>query len=450
LTELFGSTRLPYSSRRPVAAQLSALAMAATSVVTGHAQRAPDAAPEPRIETQSQSAGGAQRGASPGGQSTTTAGWSDGFVVQSATGDYRLQIGLLLQADGRFSLDDESEVVVDTFGIRRLRPYLRGRVAQHFEFYVNPDFANGTLVVQDAYLDTRFSPKFIVRFGKAKTPFGLERLQSAASLLFFERALPSALVPNRDVGVQVLGDLAAGRVSYAAGFLNGVPDGASADLDTNDGKDLAARIAVHPFGGAPKDPRSGLTVAVAGTTGNQSGPLATLRTSSLLQSFVAYAGATADGRLNRYSPQASYFFHRVAALAEYVHTSVPVRRGPARADVANDAWQIAGTFLLTRGDVATERGVRPAHNFDFGGGHLGALQVGARYHTLTVDEEAVALGLASAGSSRQVRAWTAGVNWYLNPNLKYVVNFERTTFDEDLPVARRPENALALRAQVSF
>ena len=78
------------------------------------------------------------------------------------------------------------------------------------------------------------------------------------------------------------------------------------------------------------------------------------------------------------------------------------------------------------------------------------MQVGARYHTLTVDEEAVALGLASAGSSRQVRAWTAGVNWYLNPNLKYVVNFERTTFDENLPVARRPENALALRAQVSF
>jgi len=158
LTELFGSTRLPYSSRRPVAAQLSALAMAATSVVTGHAQRAPDAAPEPRIETQSQSAGGAQRGASPGGQSTTTAGWSDGFVVQSATGDYRLQIGLLLQADGRFSLDDESEVVVDTFGIRRLRPYLRGRVAQHFEFYVNPDFANGTLVVGSPPVASGLSP----------------------------------------------------------------------------------------------------------------------------------------------------------------------------------------------------------------------------------------------------------------------------------------------------
>jgi phosphate-selective porin OprO/OprP len=121
-----------------------------------------------------------------------------------------------------------------------------------------------------------------------------------------------------------------------------------------------------------------------------------------------------------------------------------------RDEVANDAWQVGGTVMLTHGDVVSERAVRPQHNFDFGAGHLGALQVGARYHALTVDEDAFALGLASAGSSRTARAWTLGLNWYLTPNLKYVVNFERTTFDENDLVARHPENALALRAQVSF
>jgi len=444
LTELVVSTP---SSRR-TAGRLAVTCLAAMTLASGAAaqDRVESAA---RIEAAVQAAGPAQAGTAQAGQGVT-AGWNDGFVVQSASGDYRLQIGLLLQADGRFAIDDESNAVIDTFGIRRARPYLRGRLAQHFEFYVNPDFANGTLVLQDAYLDTRFSPKLIVRFGKAKTPFGLERLQSASSLLFFERALPTALVPNRDVGVQVLGEMAGGRVSYAAGLLNGVADGASADLDTNDGKDLAGRIAIRPFGPTSKDPRSGLTLAFAGTTGNQSGPLATIRTSTLLQNVVTYTGATADGRLTRYSPQASYYFGPVAALAEYVHTTVPVRRGAFRSDVANDAWQIGGTLMLTRGDVASERGVRPQHNFDFGGGHLGALQVGARYHALTVDEDAIALGLASAGSSRQARAWTLGLNWYLTPNLKYVVNFERTAFGEDDPVARPPENALAVRAQVSF
>jgi phosphate-selective porin OprO/OprP len=378
-----------------------------------------------------------------------TAG-GDGFVIQSGTGDYRLQIGLLLQVDGRFALDDEDAGVVNTFALRRIRPYLRGRLAQRFEFFVNPDFANGTLVLQDAYIDTRFSPAFIVRLGKGKTPFGLERLVPASSLLFFERALPTALVPNRDVGIQVLGDLPGGVISYSVAALNGVPDGGSADVDTNDGKDLAGRIAIRPFGAPSKKPLSGLTLAIAGTTGDQSGPLATIRTASLFQNFVTYTGATADGRLNRYSPQASYYFRRAAGLAEYVHTRVPVRKGSVRQEIAHDGWQIAGAFVLTSGDTATERGVRPQHNFDFDHGHLGALQVGARYHTLTVDEDAITLGLAAADSSHEAKAWTVGLNWYLNPNLKYVVNFERTQFDGNDAAARHAENALAFRAQVYF
>ena len=379
-----------------------------------------------------------------------TAGWNDGFVIQSAMGDYRLQIGLLLHADGRFALDDEDADVVNTFALRRVRPYLRGRLAQRFEFYVNPDFANGIVVVQDAYIDTRFSPAFIVRLGKGKTPFGLERLVPVSSLLFYERALPTALVPNRDVGIQVLGDIPGGVVSYAAGVLNGVPDGGSADFDTNDGKDLVGRIAIRPLGAPSKTPWSGLTLAIAGTTGNQAGPLATIRTSSLLQNFLTYAGATADGRLNRYSPQASYYFKRAAALAEYVHTRVPVRRGSVRQEIAHEAWQIAGAFVLTSGDTATERGVRPQHNVDFGHGHIGALQVGARYHTLSVDDEAITLGLASADSSREAKAWAVGLNWYLNPYVKYVVDFERTRFYGYDAAVRHAENAIRFRAQVYF
>src|SRR5438309_1130906 len=154
----------------------------------------------------------------------------DGFVIQSADGDFRLQIGLLVHADGRFAPDDSSDAVVNTFAFRRLRPYLRGRFSRRFEFYFNPDFAGGTLVVQDAYVDTVFAPAFRIRAGKGKTPFGLERLHSASNLLFFDRALPTALVPNRDLGMQVLGDISGGLISYMAGVMNGVPDGGSADL----------------------------------------------------------------------------------------------------------------------------------------------------------------------------------------------------------------------------
>jgi phosphate-selective porin OprO/OprP len=67
-----------------------------------------------------------------------------------------------------------------------------------------------------------------------------------------------------------------------------------------------------------------------------------------------------------------------------------------------------------------------------------------------VDEDAFALGLTAPGSSREAKAWTVGLNWYLNPYLKYVVNFEQTRFGGSDPAARGTEHALAFRAQVNF
>src|SRR5687767_9060110 len=171
----------------------------------------------------------------------------DGIAIESGNGEYRLHIGLLLQPDGRFAANDDAAATSDTFAGRRLRPYLRGRVGRRFEFYLNPDFANGTLVVQDAYVDTIFAPAFRIRAGKGKTPFGMERLHSASNLLFMERGFPTALAPNRDIGVQVLGDVAGGVVSYLGGVMNGVPDGGSADLETTDSKDVSGRLVLRPF-----------------------------------------------------------------------------------------------------------------------------------------------------------------------------------------------------------
>lgn len=384
-------------------------------------------------------------------------GGQDGFAIESGNGDFRLQFGLLVHADGRF-VDGDPDVPVaglsranDTFLVRRARPSLRGRLFQRFEFFLNPDFGNGTTVIQDAYLDTRFSPAFRLRVGKTKTPFGMERLTSVSNIVFFERAYPTALVPNRDAGVQVLGDLFGARVTYQAGVLNGVADGGSADLDANDGKDVAGRLLVRPFNTQANHPLRGLGLAISGSTGEQTGVLAlsTFRTTLGNQPFFAYAGATADGRRNRYSPQAFYYYKGFGGWAEYVHTSVPVSEGAIREEISHDAWQIAGSYLLT-GESATEGALRPAANFDFGNGNWGAIQIAARYHTLSVEDDAVSLGFAAAGSSTEAKAWTLGVNWYWNPFVKHVFNFEHTTFDGRAEGARADENAFVFRTQLNF
>src|SRR2546423_15109049 len=203
-----------------------------------------------------------------------TAGFQDGFFIQSPSGDYRLVLGMVAQTDGRFSLDDPKPII-NTFTIRKIRPTFSGRVAKYFDFKVMPDFGNGTTIVQDAYLDIRFSPKFRVRTGKDKTPVGYELLEGDAFLLFPERALATSLVPNRDIGVQVQGDVLSNHLFYAAGVFNGVPDGASSttELDTNNGKDIAGRIVVTPWRTAATPPPAlaGLGFALGGAPGHGPG-----------------------------------------------------------------------------------------------------------------------------------------------------------------------------------
>jgi phosphate-selective porin OprO/OprP len=379
-----------------------------------------------------------------------TAGWQDGFVVQSANGDYRLVLGLTAQTDGRFSLDDPLPIT-NTFTIRKMRPTLSGRVAKYFDFKVMPDFGNGTAVLLDAYFDIRFSPKVRVRSGKDKTPVGYEVLQGDPYLLFPERALASSLVPNRDIGIQVQGDLSP-RLYYAAGIFNGVPDASSStiDLDANSTKDLAGRVVWQPFRSArtPAGALNGFGVQIGGSTGRQAGALPTFRT-SVGQTYFSYAtGTAASGDRRRVSPALFYYYKPFGAFAEYMRSTQAIARSGTEADVTNQGWNVTGSLVLT-GEPAGDRGVRPKHSFDPANGHWGALQVVGRYSALTVDREAFDRGFAAATASREARAFTLGVNWYPTAFIKYYATFERTSFDGG-SAGRPSENVVLMRAQVAF
>src|SRR5437868_3788677 len=118
------------------------------------------------------------------------------------------------------------------------------------------DFASGIYssaqnngFLKDGFLNVHYLPEFQVQIGKFKPAVGLERLQSGANLLFVERGYPTQLVPNRDVGLQLHGELFSSSLYYQAGIFNGVQDAASGDSDvaTDDHKDVAARLFLEPF-----------------------------------------------------------------------------------------------------------------------------------------------------------------------------------------------------------
>src|SRR4030042_7132552 len=113
-----------------------------------------------------------QAAATPPDAPKVTAG-PEGFVLQSSSGDYRLQLRGYGQFAGRFFSSDESRLATDSFLLRRVRPIFAGTVGRHFEFQIMPDFGVGTTVLQDAWLDVNYSPKARVRVGKVTSPVGL-------------------------------------------------------------------------------------------------------------------------------------------------------------------------------------------------------------------------------------------------------------------------------------
>ena len=393
-----------------------------------------------------------------------------GFSFRSADTNFVLKLRGYVQADSRWFIDDGIDAN-DTFLLRRVRPIFEGTVFDKYDFRVMLDFGSGASssaanngFLQDAYLNARFLPEFQLQFGKFKEPVGLERLQSGANLLFVERAYPTQLLPNRDAGVQLHGDLFRGTLNYAVGIFNGVADGGSGDFETaDDEKDGAARLFAQPFRNT-ETALKGLGLGIAGTYGNQEGALRSF-VSPGQQRFFAYRTSTvatapnveADGDHIRLTPQGYYYWGPLGIFGEYAISSQDVRQvgggagAGSTAELRHTAWQVAASWALT-GEENSWRGITPKRPFNLSGGGWGAWEIAARYSQLDVDDDTFPVFANPDTSATGAKSWTIGVNWHLNRNVKFNLNYEETDFEggpDNLITAQR-EHAILTRAQVSF
>ena len=166
-------------------------------------------------------------------------------------------------------------------------------------------------------------------------------------------------------------------------------------------------------------------------------------------------GVVGKGTHWRVAPQGSYYYGPLGVFAEYVISDQQVRNVPKglTADVHNTAWDVTGSWLLT-GEEATPNGVAPKHPFDPGNGQWGAWQLVGRYAQLNVDNSAFPNFADPGTSASAAYAWAAGVNWYLNRNVRFDLSFSRTTFDggngSKATVTKQAEQVLFTRIQLGF
>ena len=380
----------------------------------------------------------------------------DGFGIKSSDNAFQLRFRAHVQADSRWFEDDTGR---DQFLMRRVRPILEGTLYEKFGFRLMPDLAGSSLQLLDAYVDANLYTAFKIRAGKFKGPVGFERLQSPADLLMMERAFPTQLVPNRDIGVQLSGDLFNGTLSYQAGIFDGTVDGGSTEGDNNNGKDFEARLFASPFKNTGWDAVRGLGIGFAYTEGSQAGSSTTSNLPRFLtpgqNAFFAYAsGAFADGDRTRYVPQLYYSWGPFGLLGEYVISEQEITRGTTSRKVSNSAWALTATYLLT-GEDATSRGVVPRKPFNLKERTWGAFELVGRVSELDVDdavfEGSAALRLADPGTqASKATDYGIGLNWYLSRSYRLMFNYEQTSFDggADGGADREDEKVFMTRIQL--
>lgn len=385
----------------------------------------------------------------------------NGFALTAADKSFTLRLRGDVMTDGRFLVDQQAGAAANTFYLRRVRTSFEGAMYDLYNFRVQADFGQGKVELQDAFVDAQFSNAIAVQVGRFKEPVGLELLQSPTDASFVEPGFTTGLVPNRDIGVQVHGVVWEQRVQYQVGVFNGVPDGASDDFDSGDSKDLTARVFAQPFRTAGVKALAGLNIGIAATYGTEYGSasaasLPSFKSSARATFFRYRSGADAatsviaDGERTRIVPQAYYSLGPFGLLTEYVRNAQTVRLGEASDVLVHRAAQASAQLVLT-GEDATYKRLRPKHPFDSSKGQWGAFEVVGRVHTLRFDDQTSPTYADLARAPREAFGWGAGLNWYLNSAVRFMLDFERTTFDA-VPGEVRPasESLILSRFQLVF
>jgi phosphate-selective porin OprO/OprP len=397
---------------------------------------------------------------SPG--STPFGGWKNGFFLESADKSFILRITGQVQMDYREFLNTRDRTDMDTFLLRRARFGLEGTVFKYYEFRFLPDFGQGQVIVQDAYLNVHYLDAFQFEAGRFKQPFSYEQLIQDRYVPTLERSIIDQLVPERDLGAMLHGEeIFNNHLDYGVALSNGEINGNT--VDPNNHKDFNGRVAIRPF----NDPDAsqwirGIQVGTSGGFGIEQEAMtpATLRTPDTVPFLNFNSTVRADGLRWRLSPEFAYFNGPFGFLGQYYHEEQEMRPSATGAgykfltNVPFNGYVLLASLLLT-GETRTtySEPIDPLKPFD---PHCplskpGAWELVGRVSRLDVGDvfnPGAAQLVNPAKNSNEAMEFTLGFNWYFNKWVRMQFNYEHDMFGQ--PVALGTTAANLLNSQDSL
>lgn len=357
-----------------------------------------------------------------------------GITVKSEDGRFVGNFGGRLMADFA-AFDNDTQENISGTEFRRLRFHSKGKIYDA-GYKIEVDFADDEVVVKDAYLKFDLLGGALT-VGQFKQYFSLEELTSSRFITMQERSFLTAFAPSHQTGIGYwtkLGIFGGGISAYNTDD-NG--DGADVDGDGNpDGRNEGfggtLRLVAGPKFGPGVQAHFG--VAVASEGGIQGRNRVRVRPAG----HLADASRTALVDINNGERSKSMNVGIEAAIvAGPVSVQTEVLDGTYEDDTQEEdvkAWYVQASYFITGESRPYKVGsgkfdrIKPKRS-------CGAWELTARVDYAENDT-----------LEREIEAQTLGVNWYLNPQTRFMLNY----IQADVLEGADEPNAVTGRIQFDF
>lgn len=375
-----------------------------------------------------------------------------GFLNITLAEDVTVKVGGRLFYDwGWFSGDDPTynteptpsgttPELEDGTEFRAARLFAEGTLFEKINYKAEFDFTDGTDSpdFKDVFMALKETPAGEIKVGHFKEPFGLEQLTSARFITFMERGLPTAFAPDRNNGAQFSDHNGNKTITWAAGAFKTTDDIAT---DVGDGEyGYTARVTGTPWYEDEGEDVFHLGAGASYRTDDEVRFRA--RPEANLLNRPADTGAIAADDTMIVGGEVAWVGGPLSAQAEYMLTDVSASTGGQDGDFSGYyaflSWFVTGEHRTYKQSTGTFDRVKPQENFLAGG--PGAVEVALRYSMIDLDD--------GAAYTDEMADITGGINWYLNPNTRIMLNAIHSEFESG--AIDDSADLLMVRFQVDF
>ena len=399
-----------------------------------------------------------------GGRPTIATG--DGQFSASIRGVMQLDTAQYFQDDDLAASVTGRDLNSGT-NVRRGRLGVEGKLFGAFDYNILLDFggsgADGQTTLHELWLQYSGFKPVKIRVGAFAPNVGLEDAASTNGSLFPERpsaaeAARSLAASDKRIAAQVLAN---GDHWLAAAAVTGAKAADGATLDEQLG--YTFRVAATPLYGFDWRVHVGANASVvaqpAQPAANGPYPIKIEDRPELRVDgtrFVSTGDIDAGGA-NHWGLELAAQKKNWLIQGEYFNISVDRRLStPGLSDPRFTGWYVEGGWVVTGEARKYNTGAaafdappvdRP---FDPDKGQWGAWELAARYSVLDLNDSAFSTVLADRVRGGEQTIWTAGVNWFLNPAIRFSLDWLDVSVDRLNTANGQDYQALNLRSQFAF